>query len=150
MAMFIASWPGWSEVLVFEADSPGVARSLMRDGRVSPKRQGTANVQPIPDGTMLKMDGRHTQLVLPVEATSRSVGPGVAWFDFQERVGALLERFPSLSDLVPPTVRYRWRTGVISILDVLVEVADRALPARLSADERALEVEHINELRGGG
>lgn len=77
-------------------------------------------------------------------------GLEIEWESFQLRVALLLEEFPTLRGLVPKQVSSGFRERRISILDLLVEVAERVLPGAsgvLTADERALDAEHLAQVR---
>lgn len=165
MTMYVLSWLERPEVVVVDAPSEEYALDKVRDGRIDPYRKygaptGTHEVDPtsviVVSPITFDPSGRVTLMVETLAGIAgarppdRLAPPKTAWFEFQEQTKLLLDRFPTLMELVPGAIRLQWDNGLISILDVLVEIAERAFPGShgvLTADEQALDAEHLAEIK---
>lgn len=151
MTLYMMTWPDRTEVAVLVARTQAHAMDRMRDGRIVPwAKAGPPRCEEFPESSVVMLT---PQAAARVEAFLGVAGhpdprfvnsPREAWLDFQEGVGELLDRYPVLSGLVPPAVRAAWLAGQTSILEVLVEVVERAVP------EVDLETSQLKAARGGG
>lgn len=142
MPIFVMTWPGRAEVAVYDGATAAHAEDRLMDGQVgSLATHGPPRVREVEPGELLTFHPVHDcqdpysrPATLKMEShrgpgaktpAPRFTGTREAWFDFQDRAVALLERYPVLCDLVPPVVRAAWEDGTASIFDLLVEVGER-------------------------
>lgn len=154
MTLFVMTWPNRPEIALVDEATAAHAEDRLRDGRVRPMNEyGAPQVREVERGVMLTFHPLHFSRhqgeepaslkmeIHPGAARSRPdpryASPREAWFDFQELAGALLERYPALLQLVPSVVRDSWSEGTSSILDVLVEVAERVVPDLIDLETSA-------------
>jgi len=163
MTMFLITWPGRHEAAVCNertgshaADRVAATTGLRELGqpRVREVAPGAVlSFHPLPQGyvprtaaSVLVQEHRGISSLAP---DPRFAQASTAWFDFQERVAALLERYPVLSELVPPVVRAAWDAGQASIFDLLVEVGERVEGVLDGAARGGSEAPPVREAQGG-
>lgn len=151
MSIFVMTWPGKPDIALVDETTAAHAEDCLRSGSVRTLRvYGTPQVQEVERGVLLtfhpvqpiKHVGEEPATVSMVthlgvarsRPEPRFADARTAWFDFQERVGELLERYPALMECVPPVVRASWDDGTTSILDVLVEVGERVVADLVSLE----------------
>lgn len=167
MVMFILSWIDRPEVVVVDAPNKKYALDMVRDGRIDPYRRyglptgvqevdqtSVTVVSPVPTVGSDRPATLRVETFIGIAGASpppRFAPPNISWYEFQEQAKLVLDRFPTLMDLVPATIRLQWSDGMVSILEVLVEIAERAFPGVhgiLTADEQSLNAEHLTEIEG--
>lgn len=156
MTMFVMTWAGKPEIAVCEEHTAAEAQERLRlhVGSRSIAAYGAPTTHEIDRGVLLTFHPLHicdnltfgeASLKLEIHGgTTVACDPSLpdsvkAWFDFQERVMELLERYPILTDLVPPVVRAAWDEGTASIIDVLLEVGEGAVPDLINRELTAVK-----------